>query len=75
MSPATASAVPTNASTRSSISANCSAFRLTAQPDTSTLSAVLSERRTDWRDFASASLVMQHVLITCRSASSSAASV
>ena len=38
------------------------------------LTAVLSERRTDWRDFASASLVMQHVLITCRSASSSGAS-
>ena len=31
----------------------------------------LSDRRTDWRDLASASLVMQHVLITCSSASAS----
>ena len=75
MSPATASAGPTNALMRSSISANCAALRFTAQPDTSTSPAVLSERRTDCRDLASASLVMQHVLITCRSASSSGASV
>ena len=75
ISPATSSAGPTNGLTRSSISRNCAAFRLTAQPDTSTSPAVFSERRTDWRDFASASLVMQHVLITCSSASSSGASV
>ena len=36
---------------------------------------VFSERRTAWRDLASASLVMQHVLITCNSASFSAVSV
>ena len=75
IAPATSSAVPTNALTRSSISANCAPFKLTAHPATSTRSALLSERRTAWRDFASASLVMQQVLITCSSASSSAASV
>jgi len=64
IAPATSSAVPTNALTRSSISRNCDEFRLTAHPATSTRSAVFRERRTAWRDFASASLVMQHVLIT-----------
>ena len=75
IAPATSSAVPTNALTRSSIASNCAPFKFTAQPATRTRSAVFSERRTAWRDFASASLVMQHVLITCSSASSSAASV
>ena len=58
------------------ISSNCAAFRLAAQPVTTTRRPArpFAERRTDWRDFASASRVMQHVLTTCRSASSSGAS-
>ena len=71
---ATASAVPTSATTRGSISPNRRGSRLTAQPATITRSACLSERRVDWRDFDSASEVMQHVLITCRSASASGTS-
>ena len=61
---ATSSAVPVNTFTAGSISANCMGRRLTAQPPTNTLRAVRNERRTDCRDFASASPVMQHVLMT-----------
>ena len=78
MAPATSSAVPTNGLTRrpgAPIARNCAGCRLTAHPATRTSPAVASERRTDWRDLASASLVMQHVLITCRSASCSGTSV
>ena len=71
---ATASAVPTSGTTRGSISPNRRGLRLTAQPATITRSACLSERRVDWRDLDSASEVMQHVLITCRSASASGTS-
>ena len=61
--------------TAGSISANWRGRRFTAQPPTYTSRAPLfSERRTDWRDFASASPVMQQVLITCSSASSSGTS-
>ncbi len=74
-SAATSSAVPTNVLTRESRAANWAWSRLTAQPATSTSRAVLRDRRTDWRDLASASLVMQHVLMTWRSASASATSV
>ena len=50
------------------------ACRLTAQPPTNTWRALCSERRTDWRDFASASPVMQQVLMTCSSACSATSS-
>ena len=75
MAAATSSAVPTNGVTRSSISPNWPALRLTAQPPTKTCCALRSDRRTDWRDLASASAVMQHVLMTCSSASDSGPSV
>ena len=71
---ATSSAVPVKVLTPGSISSNWDGRRLTAQPATYTSRAVCSERRTDWRDFASASRVMQQVLITCSSASFSATS-
>ncbi len=71
---ATSSAVPVKGRTAGSISANCAARRFTAQPPTYTSRAFCSERRTAWRDFASASPVMQHVLITCTSASASGTS-
>src|SRR5579875_2175169 len=72
---ATSSAVPTKARTRASIAANRSGARFTAQPATWTRWAWRSDRRTDWRDLDSASAVIQQVLITCSSASSSATSV
>ena len=61
---ATSSAAPVNTFTAGAISANPMGRRLTAQPPTYTSRAVFNERRTDWRDFASASLVIQQVLIT-----------
>ncbi len=66
--------MPVKVLTPGSISANWVWLRFTAQPATYTSLALCSERLTDWRDFASASRVMQQVLITCSSASFSATS-
>src|SRR6266480_7691385 len=71
ISDATSSAAPVNTFTAGPISAKLEGRRLTAQPPTNTWWAVFNEWRTDLRDFASASPVMQHVLMTCSSASAS----
>ena len=67
---ATSSAVPTSAVTGAPISSNCRGVQVRrAARSTITRRPSRAERRADWRDLASASRVMQHVLITCSSAS------